>query len=232
MVLTSGQTPGPQRPSSPGAASPAPFGSTERKVLDQYCVICHNEKLKTANLMLDKLDLAHLGDQAQVGEKVVRKLRAGMMPPSGMRRPDPPAYKAFITWLENELDRTGSTYTPPPGLHRLNRTEYANVIKDMLDLDLDLEADLCVVASLRRINREVAIIVFDRHRDVLNIVVGIAALDYSHIGLRLVPGLNVDAAVECGYCNRRAFTESVRLRLDNLFLVDRTRYVVADVTND
>src|SRR4029078_6206846 len=78
-----------------------------------------------------------LEKKAETWELIVRKLRAGMMPPSGMKRPEPATYKAFITWLENELDRTAGTYTPPPGLHRLNRTEYANVIKDMLDLDID-----------------------------------------------------------------------------------------------
>src|SRR5262245_44242517 len=60
-----------------------------------------------------------------------------MMRPVNMKRPDPATYKGFITWLENELDRTAVQYAPPPGLHRLNRTEYANVIKDLLDLDLD-----------------------------------------------------------------------------------------------
>ena len=64
-------------------------------------------------------------------------MRAGMMPPAGMRRPDPATYKSMISWLENELDRTAAPYTPPPGLHRLNRTEYANAIHDLLDLDID-----------------------------------------------------------------------------------------------
>ena len=69
---------------------PSPAGiqdaATERALVDQYCVVCHNAKLKTANLLLDELDLAHLGAHAEIGEKVVRKLRAGMMPPTGMRR--------------------------------------------------------------------------------------------------------------------------------------------------
>ncbi len=73
------------------AAKPSASPATERAVIDQYCVGCHNAKAKTANLMLDQLDLAHLGDHAEIGEKVVRKLRAGMMPPSGMPRPDPAA---------------------------------------------------------------------------------------------------------------------------------------------
>ena len=87
--------------------------------------------------MLDKLDLARLGEQAQVGEKVVRKLRAGMMPPSGMPRPDPATRESLIGWLESELDRHAITHLPPPGLHRLNRAEYANAIRDLLALEVD-----------------------------------------------------------------------------------------------
>jgi len=83
------------------------------------------------------LDLAHVGNNRAEWEKVVRKLRAGMMPPAGMNRPDPATYKGFITWLENELDHAAVPYLPPPGLHRLNRTEYANAVKDLLDLDVD-----------------------------------------------------------------------------------------------
>ena len=71
------------------AADSAPDVAAQRAVLDRYCVVCHNAKLKTANLELDKLDLAHLVNQAEIGEKVVRKLRAGMMPPAKMPRPDP-----------------------------------------------------------------------------------------------------------------------------------------------
>ncbi len=98
---------------------------------------CHNEKLKTAGLMLDVLDLAHVGENAAIWEKVVRKLRAGMMPPSGSRRPDPATYESLIVWLENELDRNPQVHLPPPGLHRLNRTEYANAIRDLIDLEID-----------------------------------------------------------------------------------------------
>src|SRR6266849_7026255 len=111
--------------------------SAERALLSQYCVVCHNQRLKTAGLLLDQLDPAQVGDQAQTWEKVVRKLRAGMMPPAGMRRPDPATYEAMTAWLENELARNAVTNLPPPGLHRLNRTEYANVIRDLLALEID-----------------------------------------------------------------------------------------------
>jgi len=124
-------------------ARPAPVdtatfsATTERALIDRTCVPCHNQKLKTAGLMLDTLDLAKVGERADVWEKVVRKLRAGMMPPSGVRRPDPATYEAMTGWLERELDRNGVTTLPPPGLHRLNRTEYANAIHDLLALEID-----------------------------------------------------------------------------------------------
>ena len=96
-AFVSGQAARPQLPAlrpgegpvSNAPASSVPDVSQQRALLDQYCVPCHNEKLKTANLLLDQLDLAHVSDHAEAVEKVVRKLRAGMMPPSGMPRPDP-----------------------------------------------------------------------------------------------------------------------------------------------
>ena len=79
---------------------------------------------------------------AALDQKVVRKLRAGMMPPAGSRRPDKAGYRSFIGSLEAELDRNAPMHVPPPGLHRLNRTEYANVIRDLLDLEIDPSAYL------------------------------------------------------------------------------------------
>jgi hypothetical protein len=117
--------------------TPGSSGAAQRALLNQYCVTCHNERVKTANLMLDALDVARIGDNAAVWEKVVRKLRAGMMPPAGSRRPDRATYQSLISWLENELDRNATVHAPPPGLHRLNRTEYANVLRDLLDLEID-----------------------------------------------------------------------------------------------
>jgi cytochrome c551/c552 len=113
--------------------------TTERAVLDKFCVSCHNAKLKTGGLALDQVDLSRIGENSELGEKIVRKLRAGMIPPLGMRRPDPAAYEALTTWLENELDRAAAAKPryEPPGLHRVNRTEYANAVKDVLSLDID-----------------------------------------------------------------------------------------------
>lgn len=126
---------------SPQATPPLPTKVTdamaERALLNRYCVTCHNDKLKTAGLELDKLDTARVSEHADKWEMVVRKLRAGMMPPSGMPRPAWDTYESMVSWLEGQLDRAAVPHYPPPGLHRLNRTEYANVIHDMLALDID-----------------------------------------------------------------------------------------------
>ena len=109
----------------------------QRALLDQYCVSCHNEKQKSAGLALDKVDLTRVRDNAEIWEKVVHKVRAGMQPPSGRPRPAPDRLEAFVVWLENELDRDAVPHLPPPGLHRLNRVEYTNVIRDLLALEID-----------------------------------------------------------------------------------------------
>ena len=111
-----------------------------RALLDQYCVTCHNDRLKTSNLSLEKLDLATAGDHPDIWERVVRKLRAGVMPPPDIRRPALADYDALRDFLEAELDRKAATRVNPGSvvLHRLNRTEYANVIRDLLDLDIDV----------------------------------------------------------------------------------------------
>jgi hypothetical protein len=117
----------------------AQTAATERAVLDQYCVTCHNDKLRTANLSLQDLDLAAAGDQPAIWEQVIRKLRAGMMPPPGMPRPPLAKYAELRDWLEAQMDRKAAAH-PNPGavvLHRLNRTEYANAIRDLLDLQVD-----------------------------------------------------------------------------------------------
>ena len=111
----------------------------DRALLNQYCIGCHNEKLKTAGLMLDKLDLAHPGQDPEAWEKVVRKLRAGMMPPAGMPRPTRATLDSWTAKLETELDRAAAAKPNPgsTGLHRLNRTEYTNAIRDLLALEVD-----------------------------------------------------------------------------------------------
>src|SRR5215468_3781958 len=128
----------------PTQQSTSASAATQRALLDQYCVTCHNDKTKRANLTLEKLDLTTVGDNPQLWEKVIRKLRAGVMPPSGMRRPPVAEYEGLRDWLEAEMDRKASS-NPNPGsvvLHRLNRTEYANAIRDLLDLEIDPAAYL------------------------------------------------------------------------------------------
>ncbi len=109
-------------------------------LLNQYCIGCHNSKLKTGGLALDKLSPDHAADHPEIWEKVIRKLRAGMMPPSGMPRPDRATLDAFRHKLEAELDRAAAANPNPGtlGLHRLNRSEYANAIRDLLALDIDV----------------------------------------------------------------------------------------------
>ena len=109
----------------------------EHALFDQYCFDCHSGPTAAAGLHLDKLDTANVEKDAEKWELVVRKLRAGMMPPSGEDRPDAKTGEAMIEWLENQLDKNRVTVLPPPGLHRMNRTEYANVIRDLLAIEID-----------------------------------------------------------------------------------------------
>ena len=111
--------------------------TAQRGIVNQYCVPCHNARLKTAGLLLDQLDLEQLGSHPDIGEKVVRKLRAGLMPPTGNRRPDPATMESLIRGMEATLDRAAAPHLPPPGLHRLNSTEYTNTIRDLLALEVD-----------------------------------------------------------------------------------------------
>jgi mono/diheme cytochrome c family protein len=117
-------------------------GAPSRALLDRYCVSCHNERLKTAGINLDTADIARVDLHRELFEKVARKLRSGQMPPQGRPRPEAPAVATFVSALESELDRVGAT-APNPGRvasHRLNRTEYINVIRDLLALEIDGEA--------------------------------------------------------------------------------------------
>src|SRR5205823_3853395 len=117
----------------------APAGTSPRAVLDQYCVTCHNQKLRTAGLMLDSLDVTNPSVNAELWERVIGKLRAGSMPPPGNPRPDVQTYRGVATWLENEIDRAWIA-KPNPGrigaVHRLNRTEFNNAVRDLLAIDV------------------------------------------------------------------------------------------------
>jgi mono/diheme cytochrome c family protein len=117
------------------AAATAPVNT--RALLDKYCVTCHNAKLKTANLLLDEFDVTHMADHPEIAETVIRKMRAGLMPPTNMPRPAPEVFEAWIRSMEGEMDKGAHPHLPAPGLHRLNRTEYSNAIRDVLALEVD-----------------------------------------------------------------------------------------------
>jgi hypothetical protein len=131
--------------------------ASNRALLDQYCVSCHNQavvnsvatineglqttQLRNLGLTLDTEDVSNLAANPEVWEKVIKKLRVGVMPPPNYPRPDKVSYDGFRAWLENELDRIGASQVNPgrtQAFHRLNQTEYKNSIRDLLDLDIDV----------------------------------------------------------------------------------------------
>jgi mono/diheme cytochrome c family protein len=126
---------------APASATPT-AAPTPRAFLDTYCVTCHNQKLKTAGLMLDTIDLAKPGAHAETLEKVIAKLRAGSMPPPGVPRANEATYHAVASALENEIDKAWAA-SPNPGrigaVQRLNRSEYNNAIRDLFAIDMDVK---------------------------------------------------------------------------------------------
>ncbi len=130
---------------SPQARTESPPGPTSspRAVLDQYCVTCHNARLRTGGLALDALDVTHPAADADVWERVIAKLRTGAMPPPGQPRPDIATYHAVASRLEADIDGVAAA-NPDPGrtstVHRLNRTEYRNAVRDLLAVDIDVSS--------------------------------------------------------------------------------------------
>ena len=125
-------------------AGPAGVDADEaQRLFRRYCVGCHNGRLRTAELALDELDPQDVAANAEVWEKVALRLRAGSMPPPGRPRPDRPTYRSVAGWLESELDRAWAV-DPNPGrvgaVHRVNRTEYRNAVRDLFALDVDVES--------------------------------------------------------------------------------------------
>src|SRR5688572_20008105 len=129
------------------AAQPSASGTADahQAMVKRYCVSCHNERLKTGGLALDSLSLTDVAAGSETWEKVVRKLRTNAMPPANMPRPDAAAKSAFITYLETGIDRAAAA-KPFPGrtesIHRLNRAEYRNAVRDLLAMDVDVESML------------------------------------------------------------------------------------------
>ncbi len=122
------------------AAESAEYGA----LLQRYCATCHNGRLLTAGLSLDDVEVseAHVAADAELWEKVAQKLRSRTMPPPRRPRPDDDSYRAFATWLETSLDRAADAAPNPgrPQLHRMNRAEYRNAVRDLLALDADVSA--------------------------------------------------------------------------------------------
>ena len=117
----------------------------QRQVMDQYCVTCHNSRVKNGGVALDAVDLASGGAHAEVLEKAVRRVRAGLMPPAGARRPEAATLVSLAEGLEASLDRAAATPNlVAPGLHRMNRAEYANAVREVLGLEIDPAAYLPV----------------------------------------------------------------------------------------
>src|SRR5262245_23560736 len=134
-----------QQSPSPRSASakPSPAATADPALVQKYCVTCHNARAKTGGLSLEGLSPADAGAHADVWEKVARKVRGGMMPPQGMPRPDEATLESFAAAVETSLEAQ-ARLQPDPGfkpVHRLNRTEYGNVVRDLLHLQVDV-ADL------------------------------------------------------------------------------------------
>jgi mono/diheme cytochrome c family protein len=134
-VQTQGPPVGRTLPASAGATS----ATGGQAVVDRYCVTCHNQRTRSGNLALDTLDVTAAAREPQTWEKVVRKVRTGMMPPSGAPRPDRATLDSLAASVEDAIDRAART-APNPGatvLHRLNRAEYGNAVRELLDLPID-----------------------------------------------------------------------------------------------
>ena len=115
---------------------------SDQQFVTKYCQVCHSDRLKTGGLSLQQMDPSQVSRSPETWEKVVRKLRAGMMPPAGMPRPQRAVIDQFVSHVESSLDKYAALHPNPGnvGLHRLNRAEYANTIRDLLALNVDVSA--------------------------------------------------------------------------------------------
>ena len=127
---------------SPAAGAAAEEAATWRAVLDRYCVACHNRRTLAGGLVLDDVDLGQVGPHAELWEKVLQKLHTRAMPPPGRPRPAPAVYDALGAWLEGSLGQWAADHPNPgrPPIHRLNRLEYENAVRDLLHLEIDAQA--------------------------------------------------------------------------------------------
>jgi hypothetical protein len=145
----------------PAAQRPAPTLS-HAALVERYCLTCHNSRARTGGLTLEDVPLSDIPAHGEVWEKVIRKVRAGMMPPAGMPRPDAATLGGFVTHLETTLDRAvlAAPILRPPMMHRLNRAEYGNAIRDLFGVQVD-------VSSLLPADEEA--FGFDNNASVLNV---------------------------------------------------------------
>lgn len=129
---------GQQSSSSPASSNSASAPLAPQALVNRYCIGCHNQKVKTAGISLQGLDPEKAGENSEVWEKVLRKVSAGQMPPAGLPHPAAPVTAAFCKTLETGLDRAAAANPNPghPSIHRLNRAEYSNAIRDLLALDI------------------------------------------------------------------------------------------------
>jgi hypothetical protein len=116
---------------------PAQTAASGKAILDKYCIGCHSAKLKTGNVVLEGMNLSHAGANAETLEKVIRKLKTGEMPPAGLPRPDAATTAGLARFIEQAIDREAEAHPNPgrPTIHRLNRAEYSNTVRDLLAVD-------------------------------------------------------------------------------------------------
>src|SRR5438094_1213890 len=121
------------------AGAQHPETSSPRAVLNKDCLTCHNQKLHTADLMLDKAEIDHPAENPAIWEKVLRKLRAREMPPPERPRPDDATYDSVVAYLEAALDEAAHAKPNPgrPSAYRLNRQQYANAIRELIPHEID-----------------------------------------------------------------------------------------------
>jgi cytochrome c5 len=119
------------------AARAAAVPASPREVLDAYCVTCHNSRTLTAGLALDAIDPAEVAGHEETWERVIRRVKVGMMPPQGMPQPAPDVRAAFVAAMERTLDEGADPFPGRASFRRLNRAEYANAVRDLLALEID-----------------------------------------------------------------------------------------------
>jgi mono/diheme cytochrome c family protein len=194
-------------------AQPASDAAGQRALLNKYCAACHSEKLKTAGLVLENADLVHVGEHADSWETVVRKLRVGAMPPVGLPQPDASSRRAFVTSIETALDRTAKAH-PNPGrstVHRLNRTEFANAVRDLLNLEIDARSLLPADDTDKH--------GFDNNADVLSISPALLEryMSAARKVSRMAVGGNAAEAVITSYSVPRTLNQDSRMSQDTPF---------------